>query len=236
MKKAFTLAEIMIALILIGFLTGVILIQSNRNMPDKNVVLFKKANNTLSNVIKQLTNSDKYFFEGDLGKKPDGTLIQDNKYLCDVLKDIISYGSSDCDKSDLYPEANLDIYGENIEEIKQGLAKFETLANTKQPGGTISASDNIIWIIPKALPYGAQDKNKCPSSDDFRLYSDPNGFNSPCFKDLSGFDSHYRAICFDTDELEKGEIPFCYGIRVDGKIATSPRVDEWINKSVHKKD
>ena len=59
MKKGFTLAEIMIVLQVIAVLT-VILLPSARNvMPNKDVMKFKKAHNTLYTAISELVNSDR---------------------------------------------------------------------------------------------------------------------------------------------------------------------------------
>ena len=40
----------------------------------------------------------------------------------------------------------------------------------------------------------------------------------------------------DIDGINKGEPPFGYGIRFDGKILTGKRADEWINKNIQKGD
>ena len=40
----------------------------------------------------------------------------------------------------------------------------------------------------------------------------------------------------DVDGINKGEDPFGYGIRADGKIIMGARADEWMNKSIQKGD
>ena len=69
MKKAFTLAEIMIVLTIIGVLTAILLPIANHSRPDEAVMKFKKADTTLKNVIRELVNSDKYYLNGDLAKR-----------------------------------------------------------------------------------------------------------------------------------------------------------------------
>ena len=40
----------------------------------------------------------------------------------------------------------------------------------------------------------------------------------------------------DIDGIGKGEDPFGYGIRADGKILTGKRADEWLEKNIQDKD
>jgi hypothetical protein len=42
----------------------------------------------------------------------------------------------------------------------------------------------------------------------------------------------YKILCVDVDGIGKGEDPFGYGIRVDGKILLGPRAQEWLDKSL----
>ena len=63
-------------------------------------------------------------------------------------------------------------------------------------------------------------------------------------KDNNGFYVFYKLFCMDIDGVPENatatdcinECPFAYGIRVDGKIFTSKRVDEWLEKSIQDKD
>ena len=49
--KAFTLAEIMIVLVVIGILTAILLPAGFQSAPNENIMKFKKANTTLYRVI-----------------------------------------------------------------------------------------------------------------------------------------------------------------------------------------
>ena len=51
-----------------------------------------------------------------------------------------------------------------------------------------------------------------------------------------GFYTVYKLICVDIDGIDKGEAPFAYGIRRDGKILNGARADEWLQKSIQEKD
>ena len=62
---------------------------------------FKKAHNILTAAIYDLVTNDKYYLNGDLGIKPDGTLIDgthdgDYTYFCNSLADIMSTKSVNC--------------------------------------------------------------------------------------------------------------------------------------------
>ncbi len=55
---------------------------------------FKKADAQLYDVINQLVTSDKYYLNGDLGIKPDGTIIDgthtgDYTYFCNTIADLV---------------------------------------------------------------------------------------------------------------------------------------------------
>ena len=74
-RIAFTLAEIMIVLAVIGVLTAVLLPVAINSTPNENVMKFKKAHNTLLTTVRELVNSDKYYLDGDLGTRADGNPI-----------------------------------------------------------------------------------------------------------------------------------------------------------------
>ena len=97
--KGFTLAEVMIVLTVIGVLTAILLPVARQSMPDENLMKFKKAHNTLGTVIRELVTSDKYYLDGDLGVKADGTILYEHPsfYFCHTLVDILDVKWSNCD-------------------------------------------------------------------------------------------------------------------------------------------
>ena len=102
MKKAFTLAELMVVLTVIGVLAGILVPVANNARPDEKIMKFKKAYNTLGNVIRMLTeNEELYCKNGDLGLKPDCTTIIGNTdtnrtYFCRTFADAVSAKSVNC--------------------------------------------------------------------------------------------------------------------------------------------
>ena len=88
--RAFTLAEVMIVLAIIGILVAILLPTAQNLTPDENLLKFKKANTTLTTAIRELVNSDKYYYDGDLGLDKEGNKIVEAKYFCSTLADILT--------------------------------------------------------------------------------------------------------------------------------------------------
>lgn len=66
-KFAFTVAELMIVLTVIGILSAILLPAAFNTTPDQNIIKFKKANTTLATVIRELSSSGQYYVPGMLG-------------------------------------------------------------------------------------------------------------------------------------------------------------------------
>ena len=97
MRKAFTLAEVMIVLTVIGILTAILMPIAFHSAPDENVMKFKKATTTLGTVVREMVSSDQYFQDGNLSKKSDGTSAS-SIFVCESMADIVNYKSADCTK------------------------------------------------------------------------------------------------------------------------------------------
>lgn len=256
MKKAFTLAEIMIALVVIGIITSILLPVAFNNIPNENVMKFKKGNATLAKVINELVTSGEYYKDGDLGIKADGTSILggfsvcgDNnvatkdenliKYFCTSFADVVNAKEINCstvknceddqctflgvtNTSDEI-NANWQIDFENAKERLDELclefanstgAEITTLDGISyyqtNPAGTFG----IIWIVD----------DKCTTDSLFKFFT-----NYPQVR-------FYKPFCMDIDGINKGEDPFGYGIRVDGKILLGTRAQQWLEKSLQDKE
>ena len=101
MKKAFTLAEILIVLSVIAIITAILLPSARNAMPNEDIMKFKKAHNTLYTAIRELVTSDKYYLDGDLGVKPNGDILKQNlentdKYFCQTFADVVNAKSTNC--------------------------------------------------------------------------------------------------------------------------------------------
>ena len=227
MKKAFTLAEIMIVLVIIGVITAILLPVAIHSAPDENVMKFKKGNNTLGTVIRELVNSDQYYANGDLGMKPDGTLIDgthdgDNTYFCQTFSDIVSTKSVDCQDKDVtvtWQFWDIDKYDLETNKTSADIG-CKDIAN--EVGPEIITSDGIVYYqtYPR-MPFG---------------WINDNGVRHFHMKDSNNLVTIYKTLCMDVDGINKGEDPFGYGIRADGKIIMGARAQEWMQKSIQKGD
>ena len=241
-KKAFTLAEIMIVLVIIGVITAILLPIAIHNAPDENVMKFKKGHNTLLTAIRELVNSDEYYLNGDLGIKADGTLLDgshvgDCTYFCETLSQIINYKSKSCSEkcsaSDITTTFSIEVeadspYCNQGENKNYCLSEIDKICKSSTDSGPeIVAADGIVYYqIESAAPFGASTKisNWDGSERFWKLKSD------------KGFIRTYKSFCMDIDGINKGEDPFGYGIRVDGKILYGARAQEWMQKSIQKGD
>ena len=253
---AFTLAEIMIALVVIGVITSILLPVAFNSVPDENVMKFKKGNATLAKVINELVSSDKYYADGDLGKYPNGDLINgENKndltYFCQSFADVVSTKKVNCKGGK--PSASFsgdvsegsvvcsdwDFYGNNQPTQAASADKFcKTYTDL---GEEIVTSDGIVYYETSAFPPFGWDKYLGGTNI---LFHESIGYANNAYTDLATtkineINNAYRCkrvFCMDIDGIGKGEDPFGYGIRVDGKIVLGERAKEWLNKSIQDKD
>jgi prepilin-type N-terminal cleavage/methylation domain-containing protein len=252
-KRGFTLAEVMITLTVIGIITAVIVPVAISNKPDENIMKFKKGHNTLYQVVSTLVNSDKYYCNGDLFLRADcNTVINgdhegDNTYLCKMFADVLSVKSVNCNESEFWDgvhtvlaedwEQTGELTGKTLKEYADEYCK--NVASSA--GAEIIASDGTIYFRgtnKKAHSdtyfYLTWDHNGVQPTNYCNTKTKINGNSQPCTP--SGFYYTYRPFCMDVDGIGKGEDPFGYGIRVDGKIMTGKRADEWLSKNLQGED
>ena len=79
-SKGFTLAEVLITLSVIGIITAVIIPVAIHSKPDENIMKFKKAHNTLYQVVSALVGSGKYYLDGDMTRDIKGNLQYSSNY------------------------------------------------------------------------------------------------------------------------------------------------------------
>lgn len=252
-NKGFTLAEIMIALTVIGVITSIILPVALQTVPDENVMKFKKGNAILAKAINEMVSSGKYFKDGDLGTRADGTLIDgenegDKTYFCSVFADMLNTKSVECKDGDGY-SVGVVLTKDNSSAWTSCVpsevvtSEFIDFAIENLDNGCIKHKDVLKEKASKiVLIDGIEFYEEAPAWS-FGAYYDKvlklRGFgtgkeNSYCY-DSNGFDRSYKLFCMDVDGIDSGEEPFGYGIRADGKILLGKRAQEWLNKSIQEK-
>ncbi len=252
MKKGFTLAEIMIALVVIGVITSILLPVAFNNVPNENVMKFKKGNATLAKVINELVTSGEYYTPGDLGIKADGALLDgkeredDITYFCESIASIINTKQTNCSNYK-FPNWDFGLYVK-----KWGVNLDSECATYTQAGEELVLDNNIVFYqLNPSLTFGMQ---RFTGSDDLTPIEDcinagGNEFECQSAREytyepeyryfFAGLETEqnvpYKIFCIDIDGIGKGEDPFGYGIRVDGKIILGARAQEWIEKSIQEK-
>ena len=265
MKKGFTLAEIMIALVVIGVITSILLPVAFNNIPNENVMKFKKGNATLAKVINELVTSGEYYKEGDLGIKADGTALDSSNldnytYFFKTFNEIVSSKNFNTIKleqdvgsyltlgqkqniqlgvawskiNDCNQNYRFEITDEDIEYFKEQLDGVCALREKK--GEELTTIDDIEYFESGVGPFGIKGFTVDESGTkqcSKRFLSSPS--ETAFIGDKDGFDIVYKVVCMDIDGLNKGEEPFGYGIRADGKIILGKRATEWLEKSIQDK-
>ena len=257
---AFTLVETLIVLVIIGILSAILMPVAFQASPDDIAMKFKKGNSTLITVVRELVNSDEYYANGDLGLKPNGHLINNEtegnrKYFCETFAELISTKAVNCSSqrtdyngySALWNEDNIEYERIWMDE------QCKKAQSSMQP--EIITPDNISFYRMNpfltfgtgfnstvfTMCFGADGNRKDPSESN-ASYCDTLDFDNISTSRLfggnyvnsNGFEAYYLSFCMDVDGFNKGEDPFGYGIRVDGKILFGARALEWSNKSIKK--
>lgn len=238
--KAFTLAEIMIVLSVIAILTVILLPTAKNAMPNEDVVKFKKTHNAIATAIREIVNSDKYFLDGDIRVLPNGNCPESR--LAYALADILNSaqvieagsngGSSICSVEDNFEILNeetfekMKTYMDNLDtSLKDSPYKIlRTILASYSAHGVIKLSD--LEYIFTAI---------CTLNNDYYCIMYANGYD---VAEDGVFDIRDAAkILGILNGSSEGKFnTFTYAVRYDGKIITSSKVDEWLNKSIQDKD
>ena len=244
-SKAFTLAEIMIVLGVIGVLTAILLPVALQSTPNENVMKFKKGHNALLTTIRELVNSDEYYLDGDLSVMNNGVIIDDSttkniKYFCNSFADIVSVKKVKCSTKELYDYSHITL--STLDDSDQSDDMCKNAAETIDE--EIVTLDGIVYYQGSpGTPFGVQyyyldgtkytnGESSCGIKGLFKI----RGEASDCTDYYTFPISVYKTFCMDIDGIGKGEDPFGYGIRVDGKVLFGTRAQEWLQKSIQEKE
>ena len=240
MKKdrGFTLAEIMIVLTIIGILTAILLPVAFQSAPDENLLKLKKANKVIDEAIGELLASEKYYLNGDLGVKPDGSLVDwDNEenytYFCDTLAEVLSTKEKKCSKANTPSGGSVQTYIDGVDNLENALLEMDSdcKENAKAVGAEIITTDNIT--------YYQGGPNRTFGSVTGIGMKERNFGAGGYYENEISIDSSYKVFCVDVDGIHKNatkddcvnECPFGFGIRADGKVIAGARANEWLEKT-----
>ncbi len=243
MKKAFTLAEVMITLTVIGIITAVIIPVAIQSKPNENILKFKKAHNTLYQTIQILINSDKYYLDGDLGIRADGVQLAGkyDEYFCSTVADVLSAKKISCPE-DLnthnYGQVNLysgahdnDLFA--CEARKNSKYEYivtsETIAKAKSDLDDICkkvvttsyvvAIDNISFFETNpGMKFGSAGDvpkycSQYTASGAFPRYFSPPNQFPAIYHDQNGMDINYKVYCIDIDSIPTKDGSKCDDIK-----------------------
>ena len=227
MKKGFTLAEVLITLTVIGIITAVIIPVAMHSKPNEKIMKFKKAHNTLFQVISTLVSSDKYYLDGDLGVKSDGTRLagEYNDYFCSTIGDVLTHKKISCstDSTTAYGVVNLYSGAHNNNQFacdakKNSKYEFAVTANTiakaksdmdslcKSVATTsyIVSADNVAFYeVNPSMKFGSGgNKTLCSGiTGTFPRYFSPPSTFPAIYHDQNGMEINYKVYCIDVDSI-----------------------------------
>ncbi len=230
-NRAFTLAEVMIVLTVIGILSAILLPVAWRSTPDKNLLKFKKGYNTFSAVIRELVSNGEYYLPGDLSKKPDGTGFSDKNeddmaWACNAIASMLSYKKHECfykDHGAFQIKTDLSGYGGYLSISNAASASYETekikqfldasCVDTSEVymngAGSDTFDSSVVYVL------GTDDIHYIDLAISTKFHS-----------------ANYKPFCIDIDG-EGGIKPFGFGVRADGKIMTGARADRWLERDLN---
>ncbi|MBR5304795.1 MAG: type II secretion system protein [Candidatus Gastranaerophilales bacterium] len=228
MKKALTLAEIMIVLVVIGIFSAVLLPIARNATPDNDLAKYKKNSSALLLAIKELVHSDEFYADGDLGLKADNTSVDDPKYFCKTLAGVLTTKTVNCSSDNLgynssaainLTDIGVDVInGDSVSDYVDCVCK----ANTSS-GAEITLVDNtIIYSINPYYHFGSLTESG--SNPEGRLFN------------LCSSSRRYKILCLDIDGIGAGEDPFGYALRVDGAVIPGSRALAWNKKGIYQND
>ena len=203
----------MVVLTVIGVLAGILTPVANNARPDQRVMKFKKGNLTIGNVLRELIQNDKYYYQGKLNQRPDGSssTTVGSDYFCKTMADVVSTKKVNC-KTNNTSKNNVTYDSSTAESLTTAKANIDKYCKEVQQNDKseieIVTVDGIGWFMANPSATFSEEKE-------------------------NGFYKSYRVICSDVDGGKlsaKDTLPFGYGIRFDGRMISGARADIWAEK------
>ena len=165
MKKAFTLAETLITLGIIGVLASITLGMLSKSNPNSDALMFRKAYNTTTNAIYSILQSGAYYEEGVLSDTNAAIInsasVSGNTKFCQAFAEVVNTLSA--------PNCSVRAWGSPTFTTSDGVAWYLPITNFPT-SATISVDVN-----GAGKPNCLAGSNNCPFPDRFQMTVTPEG-------------------------------------------------------------
>ncbi len=243
-KRAFTLAEVMIVFTVIGILTAILVPSLFASSPDQQKLRARKAYNTLSRAVENLTNSSPYDTNGGLLVSTGFTTDQDdrNRFFCNNLAEALNVKSANCIKD----SANDGITnttcstssGDNTTctaFTTDTSRKYLLLTKTTSSSGDVADYTTLQTAFDTACESAYFTKAgtyNLATADGVLWGIQLTDFSNPSILTLNSIDtsSFYNLICIDVDNQGSSDYVYGAGIRKDGKIVVGAKLQEIVSE------
>lgn len=240
-KSAFTLAEIMIVFTVIGVLTAILVPALFTASPDQEKLRAKKAFNTLTRAVENLTNAGPYDVNDGMLVSTSYTTDKDerNSFFCNNLAEVLNVKKVDCTEdavnAGMTSTANCAAFTTDAERkrlcLKEGtkanVPDTEALQNELDSNciaafydGDAPKDVEFNFVTSDGIMWGVQ-RTDFSQNETIVL----NGVSSPAF---------YNLICIDVDSHKRPEYIYGAGIRRDGKIIVGTKLQEILSEDYEK--
>lgn len=201
MKKGFSLAELMVALVVLGILAAILIPAMTSTAPDSDRVMFKKAYNTLENAVAELINDDVNYPGTVLGNDVNGTSVMRGFNYTDIA----TSPSIPADQTKFCY-----LLSEKLNTIGQVDCRTDAIRS-------FTTSDGIIWRV-----FSQDNLNPFPLRPEAAAVGtyvtvDVNGTKEPnCGRDMTAEKAENPPINDCAADVQPDT--FAIGIRYDGKL------------------
>lgn len=233
-NKAFTLAEILIVLAIMGVIAAIVIPVAFKSSPDEDVLKFKRANQNFYNAVRELTNSESYYANGDLGRRAKGELIDgkhpgDTTYMCETLAQVLNAKEQNCEQyakenkgsSHVRTQLNVGIQGgheyQTIEEAKDTADKECLKVAENITKAAIITKDGVSYYqgaVDNVFGVSYEDSNIAFGLDCYETLKNSKNKDKICkSRYFPGPDDEYQSIV--TDE-KMGRLYAIFCMDIDG--------------------
>ncbi len=199
-KVAFTLAELLIVLVAMGAIAMIIIPSVVKTRPDESLLKFKKGYYTMQRTVDAVLNSDSYA-SGDLSQNtplPAGVAP-----FCHYFTQMLNTIDENCE------------FATNTTRVTYDTADPVNTANLLDTRCANLGEDAnpVRFVTQDGISWGGFNYNYSVNTD----------------VDSDGYRTDYGLVCFDVDTVgrdngvPRGEAPFGFGIRNDGRIIVGTR-------------